>query len=276
MTAIGGDRREYACKLMTTYNEWCIRKSKMTDRLRPVALLQAETPEDLLDKAKYLVANGIRVIQLRSASPPGNRSPAHPDLDPFWRYLADAKIPVVLHLGGETGFLKSYEWRNAPFFDGYRQGEEVRLDPWTTSTFHLACQNFTATMVLGGVFERHPHLAFGCVEVGASWLGPLSQHLDIWYANRMAFGYGIDTVYLPIKPSEYMQRNVRVSAFPFEPVDVYIEQFGLDNCYCYSSDWPHPEGGRNPMGDMANRLERLGPEIMEKYFVRNGELLMPQ
>ncbi len=275
MADITGDRLQYAKSLMNAYNEWCIRQAKLTDRLRPVAILHADTPQGLLANAKHLVAKGIRVIQLRSATPPGGHSPAHPALDPFWAYVADAHVPVVLHLGGETDFLKSYAWRNAPHFDGYKQGEEVRLDPWTTSTFHLACQNFTATLVLGGVFERHPSLAFGCVEVGAGWLGPLGQHLDIWYANRMVFGYGKDTVYLPIKPSEYLRRNVRVSAFHFEPVDLYIDQHGLEDCYCYSSDWPHPEGGRDPMGAMARRLERLGPAMMEKYFVRNGQLLMP-
>lgn len=276
MRAIAGDRRAYAPTLFKAYNDWCIRTIRLSDRLRVVGILQAATPHELLMEAKRLIAHGIRVIQLRSATLPANRSPAHPDLDPFWAYVADAQVPVVLHLGGETDLLKTYEWRNAPAFDGYKQGEEVRLDPWTTSTFHLACQNFTATMVLGGVFERHPTLSFGCVEVGAGWLGPLSQHLDVWYTNRMAFGYGKDTVKLPMLPSDYIRRNVRVSAFHFEPVDVYIEQFGLEDCYCYSSDWPHPEGGRDPMGVMAQRLERLGPDVLEKYFVRNGELLMPQ
>lgn len=275
MPDIEGDRRAYAKRLMDAYNDWCVRMTRLSDRLRFSAILHAETPDALLAEAKRLVSKGVRLIQLRSASLPGGKSPAHPALDPFWSYLADAGVPLVLHLGGETDFLKNYEWRNAPYFDGYKQGEEVRLDPWTTSTFHLGCQNFTATMVLGGVFERHPKLALGCIEVGAAWLGPLGQHLDVWYENRMGFGYGRDTAYLREKPSDYLKKNVRVSAFHFEPVDVYIEQFGLDDCYCFSSDWPHPEGGRDPMGAMAARLSRLGPQILEKFFVRNGQLLMP-
>jgi hypothetical protein len=30
------------------------------------------------------------------------------------------------------------------------------------------------------------------------------------------------------------------------------------------------------MGRFVKRLERLGPEVMEKFFVKNGEYLLPE
>ena len=46
---------------------------------------------------------------------------------------------------------------------------------------------------------------------------------------------------LPLKPSEYIKRNVRTSGFPWEPIDEYIRNDGLEDCYCYASDFPHVE-----------------------------------
>jgi hypothetical protein len=60
-----------------------------------------------------------------------------------------------------------------------------------------------------------------------------------------------------------------------QPVDQYIERYGIEDVYCYGSDYPHLEGGKDPMARFAARLERLGPTIMEKFFVKNGTYLLP-
>ncbi|HLG86517.1 MAG TPA: hypothetical protein VKZ79_04905 [Alphaproteobacteria bacterium] len=72
-----------------------------------------------------------------------------------------------------------------------------------------------------------------------------------------------------------MSREAFVSAFDFETVDLYFERYDLDDVYCYASDYPHIEGGKDPMRRFAGRLERLGPRIMEKFFVANGSYLLP-
>ena len=151
------------------------------------------------------------------------------------------------------------------------------MDPWTLSTLHLPVQNFLATMVLGGVFERHPRLRFGACEVLGQWVGPLAQNLDFWHANSRKFSLDNTEGALPItmQPSDYIRRNVRVSLFDIEPVDVYIDQFSMPEIYCYSSDYPHPEGGRDPMGDISGKLARLGSDVLRKVFVENAAWLLP-
>jgi len=151
---------------------------------------------------------------------------------------------------------------------------EFNLSPWHLSVQHLPSQNFLATVVTGGVFERHPTLRFGAIELGAYWIGQLATNLDLWYENSQTFGArSVDR--LPHRPSDYIRRNVRVTAFFFEKVDEYIEQYGLEDVLCYASDYPHIEGGKDPMERLASRLERLGPEVMEKFFVTNGKYLLP-
>ncbi|MBW2500812.1 MAG: amidohydrolase family protein [Deltaproteobacteria bacterium] len=277
LASITGDRKAYARRLITAYNEWCMRVTDQSDRLRPVAVLLADTLEELMAECRRLVEGGVRGIWMPSSAMPGGRSPAHPDLDPMWSMLASTDVPVLAHVGSDADFLMTTAWRDAPAFVGWKAGEEFQMDPWTLSTLHLPVQNFLTTMVLGGVFERHPRLRFGACEVLGQWVGPLAQRLDFWNLHSRKFSLDNREGELPITlpPSEYIRRNVRISLFDIEPVDVYIEKFGLSEVYCYSSDYPHPEGGLDPMGDISGKLARLGPDVMRQVFVENAKWLLP-
>ncbi len=269
-----GDRKAYGLELLRANNDWSVRAAKVSSRLRPVAAVFGSTPHELISYTRELIEQGIRAVWLMSSVLPGGKSPAHSDLDAFWQLLTDHDVTGTLHLGSEGGFFKTDAWSDAPAFDGYKVNHEINLSPWHLSVMHLPTQNFLATMVTGGVFERHPKLRFGCIELAAHWVGPMASMLDTWHANNQHFGKTqVDR--LPMKPSDYIRRNVRVSAFDFEPVDEFIERYGLEDVYCYASDYPHLEGGKDPMGRFAARLERLGPHIMEKFFVQNGAYLLP-
>ena len=108
-------------------------------------------------------------------------------------------------------------------------------------------------------------------------VGPLAENLDFWHQHSRKFSLGNMEGALPIKlkPSEYIRRNVRVSLFDIEPVDEYIDRYNIPEIYCYASDYPHPEGGRNPMGDVSGRLKRFKPEVLKQVFVENGRWLLP-
>jgi hypothetical protein len=274
MRDFDGDRKGYGRQLIDASNEWAVRTAAISSRLRPIAALLGDTPDELLGKARNLIDRGIRAVWLMSSVPPGGVSPAHSSLDPLWSLLADAQVSATLHIGSEGDFLKTDVWGEAEAFDGYKTGVEFDLSPWRLSIQHLPSQNFLATMITGGVFERHPHLRFGVIELGSFWIGPLAQMLDLWHDNGQTFGPNAGER-LRLRPSEYIARNVRVTAFPFEPVDEYIDKFGLSQVYCYASDYPHLEGGKFAMHRFAERLERLGPEVMERFFVGNGTWLVP-
>ncbi len=275
MRDFDGDRKMYGRQLIDANNEWAVRTAAISSRLRPIAALMGDTPDELLRNARKLIERGIRAVWLMSSVPPGGVSPAHSGLDPLWALLADAQVTATLHIGSEGGFLKTDVWGDAEAFHGYKVGVEFDLSPWRLSIQHLPSQNFLAAMITGGVFERHPRLRFGVIELGSFWIGPLAQMLDLWHDNGETFGPNAGER-LRLRPSEYIARNVRVTAFPFEAVDDYIDRFGLEHVYCYASDYPHLEGGKFSMHRFAERLERLGPEIMEKFFVTNGTWLVPE
>jgi len=269
--------RALARAALDEYNEWAVRLARSGGgRMRPVAYVVDDgSVESLLQMTTDLINRGIRAINLPSGTPPGGVSPASPLLHPFWELLERNDITFVLHIGNETGFLASSAWGAAPAFaPGKVESHELGLEPYSMATLHFAGCNYLTTMTLGGVFELFPRLRFGVIESGCIWLGPLADNLDMWardvHAARLSG-------FISMLPSEYLARNVRVT--PFNNVERIEEEFlrypHLQDCYCYSTDYPHIEGGIDIKRVFAERLAPLGDSVLQKFFRTNGELLCP-
>ncbi|MER5627981.1 amidohydrolase family protein [Streptosporangium sp. NPDC002544] len=262
---------------ITEYNDWVVRESQVDpERVRPVAYVSpGSSPEELFEQTKDLIDRGVLAINLPAGEPPGGRSPASPDLDPYWQMLADRNIAVLVHVGGETGFVKSPDWSRAPAFKpGKVESHELGSEPFSFATVSFPICNYLTAMTLGGVFERHPNLRFGAIEIGAGWLGPWADNLDMWardvYAARMK-------PFISKLPSEYIASNVRVTPFNnFEPVDKYLAAYPhLRTSYCWSTDYPHIEGGKDIKRKFLKMLAPMGDEVIQQFFVTNSELLLP-
>jgi predicted TIM-barrel fold metal-dependent hydrolase len=132
----------------------------------------------------------------------------------------------------------------------------------------MAPEVWLLSMVMGGVFERFPRLALGIIEVGAGWIGPVCERMDA-HANLMA---KVGRTF-PMKPSEYVRRNVRVTPMWAEDLETMIDRYGLEEVYCYSSDYPHIEGSRDPVGKFRKWTDRLPQSYEPKFFIENAGIL---
>jgi hypothetical protein len=268
------ESRDLGRAIVDASNEWAIRAVDGDDarRIRTVGLITTESIDGMIAQAASLIKRGIKALWIPSGTPPAMTSPADPKLDPFWRLLADANVVALLHIGTDHAFADPTWSTNVEAFVPFGSSAEFILSPYAGATLHTAAEYFITAIVLGGVFERVPNLRFGAIELGAQWLGPLAKRLDIW-AN--VFPKALQQT-LSMKPSAYVARNVRVAPFYFEPIDDFFESYPeLSSCYCFSSDYPHVEGGRESKRVFAERLTRLGPEVMEQFFVSNGAWLLP-
>jgi predicted TIM-barrel fold metal-dependent hydrolase len=130
-------------------------------------------------------------------------------------------------------------------------------------------------MVLDGTFEQFPGLRCGVIELGAGWVPNLLRSLD--HAKR-AFGKNEpELAKLRLEPSDYIRRQVRFTPWHFEDVGWLIDSCGSD-LFMFSSDWPHPEGGRDPIAEFQASLDRAGaaPGVRQGFYQRNlAELLGP-
>jgi predicted TIM-barrel fold metal-dependent hydrolase len=263
-------------EIVEAHNRWCrdVTKALPGNRVRPVAVILADSLHQMMRDSERALADGVLGLHIPCGIPPAETSPADRALDPFWRLASDANVPVLVHLGTEFGLLASDRWNaNAPeFLPSAGSSVEFTLEPYRGSTLSFTTENFLTPMILGGVFERHPDLRFGVIECGAQWVGPLAERLDLW-ADQ--FSARLSST-LSMKPSEYLARNVRVTPFVFEDVDKYIERNpDLVDAFCYSSDFPHREGGRDSKRRFYSRLSRLGDDVLNKFFLSNGEWIVP-
>jgi predicted TIM-barrel fold metal-dependent hydrolase len=76
-----------------------------------------------------------------------------------------------------------------------------------------------------------------------------------------------------LKPSEFVRRQLRVTPYPHEPAGWIIEHSGPE-VTMFSSDYPHVEGGRNPMKRFEASLEDRSDEERYGFFRGNFADLM--
>ena len=76
-----------------------------------------------------------------------------------------------------------------------------------------------------------------------------------------------------LTPSEYVKRQLRVTPYPHEPAGWIIEHSGPE-VTMFSSDYPHVEGGRNPMKRFEASLDGCSDEARYGFFRGNFADLM--
>jgi predicted TIM-barrel fold metal-dependent hydrolase len=78
---------------------------------------------------------------------------------------------------------------------------------------------------------------------------------------------------LSLRPTEYVQRQVRVTPYPTEDVGWITAQVGPDICL-FSTDYPHVEGGRRPYERFEASLGDAGEDVRDRFYARNFVDLM--
>jgi predicted TIM-barrel fold metal-dependent hydrolase len=264
------------------YNDFVLEWTRRADdRARAVCQVNMSDPDWALAELERVVGLGARGVLLPCAEPPAGTSPANPLWDRFWRVLESSGTPGLLHIGAgglasaedDDPMLPPRRWADAPALRAAfpdRPGGEERFGPFYIVVAHLAAEVYLTSLLMGGVFERFPALRFGIVEFGASWLGPLCERLDRHadLLHRVGVSY-------PMRPSEYVRRNVRVTPQWTEPVDVLVARHGLRESYVFNTDYPHVEGGRHPVESFREMTDRVDEAFAEEFFVGNGDLLFP-
>jgi predicted TIM-barrel fold metal-dependent hydrolase len=235
------------------------------DRLIGVGATTLDDPADAVAVIEDILELGLGAVWIPHR-PAGGRSPGHNDLDPFWARAAEAGLPVVLHVGGSVLQAKS-AWMNTgrPLpTDWLGGGENVRGKDMIG--LHHEAETFLGTIVLDGVLERHPKLRVGVIELGAGWVPALLRRLDniaeIWKRSEP------ELAALQRRPSEQITAQIGFTPYPFEDVGALVRESNAD-LYMFSSDYPHIEGGRNPIGRFSSSLAGFDDSVLERFYSAN-------
>ncbi len=234
------------------------------ERLIAVGFVPLQDPERAVREADEAIDLGCGAIHVPSL-PPKDKSPTHPDYDPLWGLLEDRGIPFVLHIGGGGRPLRRAFHNNgkAPTTDFLGGGENIRSKDFLV--IHQPPEIFLSCMALDGVFERFPGLRGGCIEQGALWVVPWLKRLDI---AQTTFRRTEPALALPLEASAYIRRQVKFTPFPTEPVGWMVDQAG-EELFLFSSDYPHPEGGRDPLKRFESSLADCTEDAKERFYSRN-------
>jgi predicted TIM-barrel fold metal-dependent hydrolase len=238
-------------------------------RLLPVGFVPLGDAEQALACASEAIGAGCAAVMVPSTAA-GERAPTHPALDEFWSLLEQTDSPFVLHVGGGGRLLDpAFHNNDMPVTDHLGGGENIRSKDYLA--IHHSPEVFLGSLILDGLFDRHPQLRGGCIEQGAGWVVSWLRHLD--YAQRAFRRTEEPLRRLEDKPSEYVRRHLKFTPFPGEPVGWMMEQAGSE-LFMFSTDYPHPEGGRDPLAKFEESLERTGKSERALFYAGNMAQLM--
>lgn len=220
--------------------------------------------------AEEALSMGAKALLVPSACP-ARHSPSHTGLFPVWEAAQAARIPIVLHVGGGGQLLDPHYFVNGlpPVPDFHGGAENFRSVDYLAIPFPP--MQTLATLIIDGILDRFPDLRIGVIEQGAAWVPSWMRQLD---TTVDAFSKNEERLRrLQLRPSEYVRRQIRVTPYPHEPVGWIIEQTGDEVCL-FSSDWPHVEGGRNPLRRFEESTKGIGDGAKQRFYCDNFVDLM--
>jgi uncharacterized protein len=229
--------------------DWC----SVDARLLPVVVVPLSDRAEAVRLTTDAIAAGACAIQIGQYCPPGH-SPSHRELEGVWAQCAEAGVPIVLHVAGAGDFVMPVDYFNngLPPVPDFHGGDTNFKSLDYLSIPYPVMQTLSA-LIVDGVLMRYPNLRIGCIEVGASWIPGLMRMLD---SAHTAFSRNEDRLRnMDLLPSEYVKRQVRATPYPHEDTGWVIASSASTVCM-FSSDFPHVEGGRNPIARFERSMDQ--------------------
>ncbi len=205
------------------YNRWLTEYcSAHPDRLLGAGQVSMGSVQGALEELEQVARLGLRGVMM-----PGN--PAEEDYDspiydPFWERAIELGLPLSFHILTDRNYAFGFKSRG-PAMNRFLN-------------IMRGCQDVMGTLVLGGVFERHPELKVVCAEADAGWV----PH----YMYRMDHAYKRHRYWLPPGqklsklPSEYFAENIYVT-FQDDWVAFKVADHLNWRRLMWANDFPHSD-----------------------------------
>ncbi|MET0902050.1 MAG: amidohydrolase family protein [Acidimicrobiales bacterium] len=233
-------------------------------RLFGAAMLSFADVDAAVAEVESLLERGVRIIHVRPAPvPAGNgtsRSLGDKKHDPVWARIAEAGVPVAFHLG-DSGYEASFAsaWGSRGDF-GFGKSDPLG----GVLTEGRAIHDAIASLVVHGVFQRHPALRVASIENGSDWVGLLVKHLRK-KANQTPWVFAED-------PLDTIRRHVWTTPYLEEDLRALAELIGVERIL-FGSDWPHGEGVAQPL-DFTKELGAFGEADQQRIRHDNAADLL--
>jgi predicted TIM-barrel fold metal-dependent hydrolase len=227
-------------------------------KLIGVPMLSLADPEAALAEVSSLLQRGARMVHVRPAPVPtgsGGRSLGDRRHDPVWARLAEAGVPVAFHLGDSGYNAFAGAWGSAAVFEAFGGVDVLSRLVVSDRAIHDA----VGSLIVDGVFHRHPKLRIASIENGSDWLHLLVKRLRK-LANQTPSAFRED-------PLDTVRRHVWVTPYLEDDLQALAELVGVERIL-FGSDWPHGEGVAQPL-DFAKELSAFGEADARRILREN-------
>jgi predicted TIM-barrel fold metal-dependent hydrolase len=208
------------------------------DRLITVPMLSLADPEAAVAELELLLDRGARMIHVRPAPVPGphgsSRSLGDKVHDPVWARVAEASVPVAFHLGDSGYNSFAVAWGGSGTFEAFGATDVLSRILVSDRAIH----DTLASLVVHGVFKRHPTLRVASIENGSDWIALLAKRLRK-QANQTPWIFAED-------PLDTLRRHLWVTPYCEEDLRALADLIGVERIL-FGSDWPHGEGLPEPL-----------------------------
>jgi len=217
-------------RICAAINDWLLDKwidADTTGRFRGTIRVNPEDPKGAVEEISRLAQHPKMVqvgIPMQSREPFGK-----PMFEPIWEAAAAHGLPVAVHINGGNGV------DHPPTFAGH-----AHTYPGYAAFMPLNYFVHLATLIVEGVFGRHPDLRFVFADGGYDVLTPLMWRLDsFWMSMRD------QTPWVDRPPSDYLADQVRFCASSFDGPTDHRQTARWMNFSCtanllmYGSSYPH-------------------------------------
>ena len=219
---------ELLTSIFRTYNDWvgefC---GAVPERLKGIAMLNTDDVWVGIREMERCAKLGF-VGAMITVYPPEERSYDKPGYEPLWAAAEDLEMPLSLHIAtnrpGPSQEFENLDTQSPAFISN--------VDHWVRMSL--------AHIIFSGVFERHPKLQVGSVEMELSWVPHFLNRIDYCYTQRVkefTEGYRFADEALP---SDFFHSNVFLG-FMEDALGIKDRHIiGVDQLL-WGADYPHVE-----------------------------------
>lgn len=241
--------------LSRSYNNWVAdRFARHSDRLKPVAVIAPQNPED----AALELRRAVQTLGFCGAMLPAVMTPmqhyGQPQFEPIWAEAERLGCPLAIHGAPQQGL-------GLDIF--HRHIEAHVLEHPIPLFMHVT------GMIFEGVFERHPKLKLAFLEAGVGWIPYLMDRLDYEYETRPG-----EAPEIRQKPSSYLASGQIYASCEAEEISVadVVKRFPA-SAILYASDYPHERQLELYKHDLEEFQERndLSSETKQLILFENAK-----
>ena len=215
-----------------TYNDWIAEFCRpYPERLKGAAMINLDDVQEGVDELRRAQALGLEAAII-SVHPAHGHGYHHQEYEPFWSTAEELGMPLCLHSGSNRTVRDGLPmYHHDPTMDPNEPLEVLYIngDHWIRRSL--------TSMIMAGVFERHPKLKVVSVENQGGWVAHWLFRMDQRYRERRGSWERFSS---EMMPSDFFHQNISVSFQDDWTAVAMRSLIGVDNLL-WGSDYPHTE-----------------------------------